>query len=92
MHALLPPHEVRIESTEIVAPDVSIRQSPKSTIFISVSKSLPEAVPIPMLNAAVLSILHEGRVRDPSDAERLLSSGAVRLELSHTRSVVALQV
>jgi hypothetical protein len=40
-----------------------------------------------MLNAAVLSILHEGWARDPSEAERLLSSGAVRLEPSHTRSV-----
>jgi hypothetical protein len=47
----------------------------------------PSRPPIPMLNAAVLSILHEGWARDPSDAERLLSSGAVRLEPSHTRSV-----
>jgi hypothetical protein len=47
----------------------------------------PTRPPIPMLNAAVLSILHEGWARDPSEAERLLSSGAVRLEPSYTRSV-----
>src|SRR5262245_49016238 len=47
----------------------------------------PTRPPIPMLNAAVLSCLHEGWARDPSEAERLLSSGAVRLEPSHTRSV-----
>jgi hypothetical protein len=40
-----------------------------------------------MLNAAVLSCLHEGWARTPDEAERLLSSGAVRLEPSHTRSV-----
>src|SRR3954462_13421495 len=46
----------------------------------------PTRPPIPMLNAAVLSCLHEGWARDPSEAERLLSSGAVRLEPSHPRS------
>jgi hypothetical protein len=47
----------------------------------------PTRPPIPMLNAAVLSCLHEGWARDPAEAERLLSSGAVRLEPSHTRRV-----
>ena len=47
----------------------------------------PTRPPLPMLNAAVLSCLHEGWARTPDDAERLLSSGAVRLEPSHTRSV-----
>jgi uncharacterized protein DUF1116 len=47
----------------------------------------PTRPPIPMLNAAVLSCLHEGWAREPSEAERLLASGAVRLEPSHTRSV-----
>jgi hypothetical protein len=40
-----------------------------------------------MLNAAVLSILHEGWARTPEEAERLLASGAVKLEPSFTRSV-----
>ena len=47
----------------------------------------PTRPPIPMLNAAVLSCLHEGWARTPEEAERLLGSGAVRLEPSHTRSV-----
>jgi hypothetical protein len=47
----------------------------------------PTRPPIPMLNAAVLSILHEGWARDPGEAERLLASGAVRLEPSYTKSV-----
>src|SRR6185503_10753854 len=47
----------------------------------------PTRPPIPMLNAAVLSCLHEGWARTPDEAKRLLSSGAVRLEPSHTRSV-----
>jgi hypothetical protein len=47
----------------------------------------PTRPPPPMLNAAVLSCLHEGWARDPVDAERLLASGAVRLEPSHTRNV-----
>jgi hypothetical protein len=47
----------------------------------------PTRPPIPMLNAAVLSCLHEGWARTPEDAERLLASGAVRLEPSYTRSV-----
>jgi Protein of unknown function (DUF1116) len=40
-----------------------------------------------MLNSAVLSCLHEGWARDPGEAERLIASGAVRLEPSYTRSV-----
>ena len=47
----------------------------------------PTRPPIPMLNAAVLSCLHEGWARSQEDAERMLASGAVRLEPSHTRSV-----
>jgi hypothetical protein len=47
----------------------------------------PTRPPPPMLNAAVLSCLHEGWARDPGEAERLLASGAVRLEPSCTRSV-----
>src|SRR6185503_15235835 len=47
----------------------------------------PTRPPIPMLNSAVLSCLHEGWARTPDEAERLLASGTVRLEPSHTRSV-----
>ena len=47
----------------------------------------PTRPPTPMLNAAVLSCLHEGWARTPDEAERLLASGAVRLEPSYTRSV-----
>src|SRR6185312_295092 len=47
----------------------------------------PTHPPIPMLNAAVLSCLHEGWARTPDEAERLLASGAVRLEPSYTKSV-----
>jgi hypothetical protein len=47
----------------------------------------PTRPPPPMLNAAVLSCLHEGWARDSAEAERLLASGAVRLEPSYTRSV-----
>src|ERR1051325_5855177 len=47
----------------------------------------PARPPIPMLNAAVLSCLHEGWARTPEEAERLLASGAVRLEPSYTKSV-----
>ena len=47
----------------------------------------PTRPPIPMLNAAVLSCLHEGWARTPEEAERLLASGAVRLEPSYTKSV-----
>src|SRR5688572_4610417 len=47
----------------------------------------PTRPPTPMLNAAVLSCLHEGWAKSAEEAERLLASGAVRLEPSHTRSV-----
>ena len=47
----------------------------------------PTRPPPPMRNAAILSCLHEGWARDPEEAERMLASGAVRLEPSHTRSV-----
>ena len=47
----------------------------------------PTRPPIPMLNAAVLSCLHEGWAKGPEEAERLLASSAVRLEPSYTRSV-----
>ncbi|HEY6822083.1 MAG TPA: DUF1116 domain-containing protein [Burkholderiales bacterium] len=47
----------------------------------------PTRPPPPMLNAAVLSCLHEGWARDDAEAEKMLASGAVRLEPSHTRDV-----
>jgi len=47
----------------------------------------PTRPPQPMRNSAVLSCLHEGWARDPAEAERLLASGAVRLEPSYTRNV-----
>ncbi len=47
----------------------------------------PTRPPTPMLNAAVLSCLHEGWAKSLEEAERLLASGAVRLEPSYTRSV-----
>ena len=45
--------------------------------------------PPPMLNAAALSCLHEGWAGEVSEAERLLASGAVRLEPSFTHAVAA---
>ncbi len=47
----------------------------------------PTRPPRPMLNAAVLSCLHEGWARDPAEAEKMLADGAVRLEPSFTRNV-----
>jgi hypothetical protein len=47
----------------------------------------PRRPPRPMLNAAVLSCLHEGWARDEASAEDMLASGAVRLEPSYTRNV-----
>ena len=47
----------------------------------------PTRPPPPMRNAAVLSCLHEGWAKDEREAERMLSSGAVRLEPSFSRSV-----
>src|SRR5438067_2515863 len=47
----------------------------------------PTRPPPAMLNAAVLSCLHEGWARDEDEAQKMLASGAVRLEPSHTRNV-----
>jgi hypothetical protein len=47
----------------------------------------PTRPPTPMLNSAVLSCLHEGWAREAAEAERLVASGAVRLEPSYTRAV-----
>ena len=47
----------------------------------------PCAPPPPMRNAAVLSCLHEGWATDEAEAERLIATGAVRLEPTHTRRV-----
>jgi hypothetical protein len=47
----------------------------------------PTRPPRPMLNAAVLSCLHEGWAKDESEAERMLADGAVRLEPSFSRTV-----
>ena len=47
----------------------------------------PKQPPRPMLNAAVLSCLHEGWAKDEAEAERMLADGAVRLEPSFTRNV-----
>ena len=43
----------------------------------------PRTPPAPMLNAAVLACLHEGWAGDEAAAERLIASGAVRLEPTH---------
>jgi hypothetical protein len=43
--------------------------------------------PPPMRNAAVLSCLHEGWAKNEQEAERMLASGAVKLEPSYTRAV-----
>ena len=47
----------------------------------------PRQPPRPMLNAAALSCLHEGWAKNDDEAERLLASGAVKLEPSFSRSV-----
>ena len=47
----------------------------------------PKRPPRPMLNSAVLSCLHEGWAKGETEAEQMLSSGAVRLEPSFTRNV-----
>src|SRR5262249_20189593 len=46
----------------------------------------PTTPPPPMLNAAVLSCLHEGWAADEKDAEALIGSGKVKLEPSWTRN------
>jgi hypothetical protein len=45
------------------------------------------ALPPPMLNAAVLSCMHEGWANSTAEAKEMLAAGAVRLEPSFTRSV-----
>lgn len=47
----------------------------------------PKAPPPPMLNSAVLACLYEGWAADAPQAERLIASGAVRLEPSQSRRV-----
>jgi hypothetical protein len=47
----------------------------------------PTRPPRPMLNAAVLSCLHEGWAKNHPEAERMLASGAVKLEPSFSRAV-----
>jgi hypothetical protein len=47
----------------------------------------PTRLPPPMLNAAVLSCLYEGWAADEPEAEKLLASGNVQLEPSHSRGV-----
>jgi hypothetical protein len=47
----------------------------------------PKAPPPPMLNSAVLACLHEGWAKDDAEAEKLIASGAVKLEPSFTRRV-----
>jgi hypothetical protein len=47
----------------------------------------PGQLPPPMLNAAVLSCLHENWAAGEREAREMLASGAVRLEPSFTRSV-----
>src|SRR3954469_10524704 len=47
----------------------------------------PTRPPPPMRNAAVLSCLNEGWANDDAGAEKMLASGAVRLEPSFTRNV-----
>ena len=47
----------------------------------------PKSLPPPMLNSAVLACLYEGWAKDDAEAEKLISSGAVKLEPSFTRRV-----
>ncbi len=47
----------------------------------------PTRLPPPMLNSAVLSCMVEGWARDDADAERLIRSGGVKFEPSHTHRV-----
>jgi Protein of unknown function (DUF1116) len=49
--------------------------------------SEPARLPPPMLNAAVLSCMHEGWAAGEREAQSMLAAGAVRLEPSFTRSV-----
>src|SRR5579885_572003 len=47
----------------------------------------PARLPPPMMNAAVLSCLHEKWAATPAEAAKLLASGAIALAPSHTKSV-----
>ena len=47
----------------------------------------PSSPPPPMLNSAVLACLYEGWAQDDAQAEKLIASGAVKLEPSFTRRV-----
>ncbi len=47
----------------------------------------PKSPPPPMLNSAILACIYEGWAKDDAEAERLVSSGAVKLEPSFTRRV-----
>jgi hypothetical protein len=61
----------------------------KGRVLLHAGPPLADATrpPPPMLNAAVLSCLHENWASDPAEAEQLIASGAVRLEPSFSRSV-----
>jgi len=47
----------------------------------------PQSPPPPMLNSAVLACIYEGWAKDDAEAEKLIASGAVKLEPSFTRRV-----
>lgn len=47
----------------------------------------PTRPPPPMLNSAVLACLYEGWAKDDAEAEKLIASGAVKLEPTFTRRV-----
>src|SRR4051812_38395551 len=47
----------------------------------------PTKPPPPMLNSAVLACLYEGWAKDEGEAEKLIASGAVKLEPSFTKRV-----
>ncbi len=47
----------------------------------------PTRPPPPMLNSAVLACLYEGWAQDDAEAEKLVASGAVKLEPTFTRRV-----
>lgn len=47
----------------------------------------PTRPPPPMLNSAVLACLYEGWAKDDAEAEKLVASGAVKLEPTFTRRV-----
>ena len=47
----------------------------------------PTRPPPPMLNSAVLACIYEGWAKDEAEAEKLIASGAMKLEPSFTRRV-----